>query len=69
MILKCKHLVIEIWSMWHAKAIVIPEIVGATGSVSKSLRQYVSNIPEMQYLLGPYSQLLPGRTEVILTTH
>ena len=29
--------------MWKAK--VIPVIIGATGTISKSLRQYLSNIP------------------------
>jgi hypothetical protein len=28
------------------KAKVIPVITGATGTISKSLRQYLSNIPE-----------------------
>jgi hypothetical protein len=32
--------------MWNVKAKVIPLIIGATGTISKSLRQYLSNIPE-----------------------
>jgi hypothetical protein len=32
--------------MWNAKAKAIPVISGATGTISKSLRQYLSNIPE-----------------------
>jgi hypothetical protein len=31
--------------MWNVKATVIPVIIGATGTISKSLRQYLSNIP------------------------
>ena len=31
--------------MWNVKTKVIPEIMGATGTVSKSFRKYVSNIP------------------------
>jgi len=31
--------------MWNVKAKVIPVIVGATGTISKSIRKYVSNIP------------------------
>ena len=31
--------------MWNVKAKVIPVIKGATGSISKSLRQYLSNVP------------------------
>jgi hypothetical protein len=30
--------------MWTVKAKVIPVIIGATGTVTKSLRQYLSNI-------------------------
>jgi len=31
--------------MWNVKAKVIPVIIGATGTVSKSFRKYMSNIP------------------------
>jgi len=31
--------------MWNVKAKVILEIIGATGTISRSLRQYLSNIP------------------------
>jgi hypothetical protein len=34
--------------MWNMKAKVIPVIKGATGTISKSLRQYLSNIPGKQ---------------------
>jgi hypothetical protein len=44
-ILKYKDLTIEIQRMWNVKARVIPVIIGATGTISKSLRKYVSNIP------------------------
>ena len=30
--------------MWNVKAKVLPVIIGATGTISKSLRQYLSNI-------------------------
>jgi hypothetical protein len=46
MILKYKDLVIEIQCMWNVKAKVIPVITGATGTISKSLRQYLCNIQE-----------------------
>jgi len=42
---RCQDLVIEIQRMWNVKAKVIPVIIGATGTISKSLRQYLSNIP------------------------
>jgi hypothetical protein len=31
--------------MWNVKTKVIPVIIGATGTISKSFRIYVSNIP------------------------
>ena len=45
-ILKYKDLTIEIQRMWwKVKARVIPVILGATGTISKSFRKYISNIP------------------------
>jgi hypothetical protein len=43
-ILKYIDFIIGIQRMWNVKAQVIPDILGATGAVSKSLRQYLSNI-------------------------
>jgi len=31
--------------MWNMQAKMIPVIIGATGTISKLLRQYLSNIP------------------------
>jgi hypothetical protein len=31
--------------MWNVKTNVIPVIIGATGTISKSFRKYLSNIP------------------------
>jgi hypothetical protein len=45
MILKYKDLTIEIQRMWNVKARVIPVIIAATGTISKSFRKYVSSIP------------------------
>ena len=44
-ILKYKDLIIEIQRMWNVKTKVVPVITGATGTMSKSLRLYLSNIP------------------------
>jgi len=44
-ILKSKDLTIEIQRLWNVKTKVIPVIIGATGTISKSFRKYVSNIP------------------------
>jgi len=44
-ILKYKDLTTEIQRMWNVKTKVIPVIIGATVTISKSSRKYVSNIP------------------------
>jgi len=44
-ILRNKHLIIQIHSMTSVKAKVIPVLTGATGTTSKSLQKYLSNIP------------------------
>ena len=44
-ILKYEDLTIEILCMWNVKTKVIPVIIGASGTISKSFRKYVSNIP------------------------
>ena len=38
-------LIIIIIIMWNVKTKVIPVIIGATGTISKSFRKYVSSIP------------------------
>ena len=44
-ILKYKDLTIEIQRMWQVKTSAIPLIIGATGTISKSFRKCISNIP------------------------
>jgi hypothetical protein len=44
-ILKYEHLIIEIQSTWNVKTKVTPVITGATGTISKSFRKYLSSIP------------------------
>ena len=41
---KYKDLIIEIERMWNGKTKVIPVIKWATGTISKSLRKYLSNV-------------------------
>jgi hypothetical protein len=43
--LKYKDLTIEIQRMWNVKTKVIPVIIRATGTISKSFRKYLSNVP------------------------
>ena len=61
--LKYKDLTIEIQRMWNVKTKVIPVIIGATGTISKSLRKYVSNIP------GKYEVKEPQKTAILGTSH
>jgi hypothetical protein len=44
-ILKHEDLTIETQRMWNVKTKVIPVIIGATGTISKLFRKYVSNKP------------------------
>ena len=63
-ILKYKDLIIEIQRMWNVKTKVIPVIIGATGAILKSLRQYLSNIPGKGE-----TEELQKRTAVLGTAH
>jgi len=45
-------LITEIQHMWNVKAKVIPVTIEATGTISKSLRQYLSNIPDKHKIKG-----------------
>jgi hypothetical protein len=44
-ILKYKDLIIETQYVWNVKTEVTPIIIGATGTISKSLRKYSSSTP------------------------
>jgi hypothetical protein len=62
-ILKYKDLTVERQRMWNVKTKVIPVIVGATGTISKSCRKYVSNI------LGKYEAKELQKTAILGTAH
>jgi len=62
-VLKYKDLTIEIQRMWNVKTKVIPVITGATGTISKSFRKYVSNIP------GKHEVKEPQKTAILGTAH
>jgi len=56
-------IIIEIQRMWNVKTKVIPVIIGATGTISKSFRKYVSNIP------GKYEVKELQKTAILGTAH
>jgi hypothetical protein len=62
-ILKYKDLTIEIQRMWNVKTKVITVIIDATGTISKSFRKYVSNIP------GHYEVKELQKTAILGTAH
>ena len=62
-ILKYKDLITEIQRMWNVETKVIPVITGATGTVSKSFRKYVSNTP------GKHEVKELQKTAILGTTH
>jgi hypothetical protein len=58
-----KNLTIEIQRMWNVKTRVVPVIIGATGTISKSFRKYLSTIPGNH----DYSEL--QKTPILGTAH
>ena len=62
-ILKYEDLTTEIQRMWNVKTKVIPVIIGATGTISKSFRKYVSNRP------GKHEVKEVQKTAILGTAH
>ena len=62
-ILKYKDLTTETQRMWNVKTKVIPVVIGAIGTISKSFRKYVSNIP------GKYEVKELQKTAILGTAH
>jgi ACT domain-containing protein len=60
---KYKDLIIGIQHMWNVKAKVMLVITGATGSISKSIRQYLS------YLQGKLKIKKIQKTVILGTAH
>ena len=65
-ILKCKDLTIEIQHMWNIKRKAIPVIIGATGTISKSFRKYLSNIPGKHEVKELQKTALLGTAHILL---
>jgi len=49
--------------MWNVNTKAIPVIIGTTGTISKSFRKYVSNIP------GKYEVKEVQKTAILGTAH
>jgi len=62
-ILKYKDLTIEIQRTWNIKTRVISVIIGATSTISKSFRKYVSNMP------GSHDSTELQKTAILGTAH
>jgi hypothetical protein len=62
-ILKYKDLIIEIQRMWNVKTKVMPVIIGATGTISKCFRKYLSSIP------GKHNIKEQQKTAILGTAH
>jgi len=62
-ILKYKDLTIEIQRMWNVKTKVITVTIGATGTISKSFRKYMSSIP------GKHEVTELQKTAILGTAH
>ena len=59
-ILKYKDLITDIQLMWNVRPEVIKVIIGVTGTISESLRQYLSNIPGKN-VVNPYRTNVENR--------
>jgi hypothetical protein len=64
-ILEYKYLIIEIQRVWKAKAKVIPALTGANGTISKSLRQRLGNIPGKQETKGLQQTAILGTAHLL----
>ena len=58
-------MMIEIQCMWNVKAKVILVTIGATGTISKSLRQYLSNIPGKHKIKELQKTMMLGTTHIL----
>jgi len=64
-ILKYQDLTIEIQHMWNVKTKVIPVIIGVTGTISKSFRKYMSNIPGNNAVKELQKRAILGTTRIL----
>jgi len=67
-ILKCKDQIKEIQHIWNVKAKVISVIIAVTGTISKSLRQQLSNIPG-KHKLKKLQNVFHGQSSITCNTN
>ena len=51
--------------MWNVKAKVIPVITGAAGTISQSLRQYLSNRPGKHEIKELHKTAILGTAQIL----
>jgi hypothetical protein len=61
--LKCNSLSIEIKRTWNMRCVIIPVVIGATGVVTKGVKNNVEAIP------GKHSVDPIKKTSVLVTSH
>jgi len=64
-ILKYKDLTTETQRMWNVTTKVIPVVIGATGTISKSFRKYTSNIPGKHEVMELQKTVILGTAHII----
>jgi hypothetical protein len=65
-IVKYKDLIrIEIQCMWNVKTMVTPVIIGATGTISKSFRKYLSSIPRKHNIKELQKTAILGKANIL----
>jgi hypothetical protein len=64
-ILKYMDLTIEIQRKWSVKTKVIPVTIGATGTISKSFRKYLSNRPGKHEIKELQKTTILGTAQVL----
>jgi hypothetical protein len=51
--------------MWNVKTMVIPVIIGVTGTISKTFRKYVRNIPGKQEIKELQKTAILGTSHIL----
>jgi hypothetical protein len=64
--LKYNNLITEIQRMWNIKCFVIPVIIGATGTVSKSLQKYLETIPRQHSIDSLQKTAILGTSHIVM---